>query len=291
MTSVRGLGYVVITASDLDAWTAFGCDLLGLQAAERTADRLLLRLDERAYRLDIRRGGSDTLDVIGWDVASLAELEELAATVQEAGYVVKHAGEAELRERRVSGLVSFADTDGVTVELAYGMANDHRPFVSPTGARFTTGDQGIGHLNQFVSDTEAHRRLYMDVLGFRLTGFMDVGPVGVFLHCNPRNHSLAFATLPGVKPGIGHLMLEVDDMDVVGRAYDKVLAGAAELRVTLGKHTNDKMLSFYMKSPSNFEIEYGWNGMRIDDSTYLPDRWNAPNLWGHQRLANASPDI
>jgi 2,3-dihydroxybiphenyl 1,2-dioxygenase len=262
-----------------------------MQAAERTDDRLLLRVDERAYRLDVRRGDSDTLDVIGWELAAPEDLDEFAGKLEEAGYSVKRADDQALRERQVSGLLSFTDRAGVTVELAYGMANDHRPFVSPTGARFTTGDQGIGHINQFVSDTAAHRELYMDILGFKLTGFMDVGPVGVFLHCNPRNHSLAFAALPGVKPGIGHLMLEVDDMDVVGRAYDKVLGGAAELRVTLGKHTNDKMLSFYMKSPSNFEIEYGWNGMRIDDATYIPDRWYAPNLWGHQRLANAMPDI
>lgn len=290
MASVRGLGYVVVTASDLDAWASFATELLGMQIAESTGDRLLLRMDAKQYRIDVRRGDADAVSVLGWETTSQAELDELAALVESDGYVVK-AGDAEdLRERRVSGLFSFEDQDGLTVEVFYGLANDHRAFVSPNGARFTTGSLGIGHVNQFVTDVEVHRHLYMDLLGFTLTGYMDFGPGGIFLHCNPRNHSIAFAHFPGVKPSIAHLMVEVEDIDTVGRAYDRVLAGAAPLRVTLGKHSNDLMLSFYVKSPSEFEIEYGWKGMQIDDSTYTPERWNAPNLWGHQRLGSA-PDL
>ena len=52
-----------------------------------------------------------------------------------------------------------------------------------------------------------------------------------------------------------HLMFEVTDLDLVGRAWDKVLDGAAPIASTLGKHTNDEMSSFYVRSPSGFQIE------------------------------------
>ena len=30
--------------------------------------------------------------------------------------------------------------------------------------------------------------------------------------------------------------------------------------MTLGTHTNDRMTSFYVRTPSGFEIEYGFGG-------------------------------
>ena len=78
-------------------------------------------------------------------------------------------------------------------------------------------------------------------------------------------------------------MLEVDDLDVIGRNYDKVLAGAAPILSTFGKHTNDKMISFYVRSPSGFGIEYGTDGVVIDDETWLPTRYEVAHYWGHER--------
>ena len=62
-----------------------------------------------------------------------------------------------------------------------------------------------------------------------------------------------------------------------------MLAGAARLRSTFGKHTNDKMTSWYVSSPSGFGIEYGCGGILIDDETWLPTRYDEAHYWGHQR--------
>ena len=42
--------------------------------------------------------------------------------------------------------------------------------------------------------------------------------------------------------------------------------------VTLGRHTNDFMTSFYAKSPSSFMIECGWGGREIDPQTLAAGR-------------------
>ena len=34
--------------------------------------------------------------------------------------------------------------------------------------------------------------------------------------------------------------------------------------MTLGRHSNDYMTSFYIHSPSHFFVEYGWSGRAID---------------------------
>lgn len=294
MGSVAGLGYVVVSATNLDAWEKFAVELLGMQIAERSADRLLLRLDDRAYRFDIRRGDSDAVERLGWEVRGERDLQELATALEQDGYAVKRDDGVEANARLLTSMISFEDANGVTLELFHGMRRIDAPFVSPTGARFVTGDQGLGHAMQVVGDFEAHRHLYVDLLEFRVSDYIDIDngaqPNGGFLHCNPRHHSMAYGELPGVEPRIGHIMVEVDDIDTLGRAYDRVVDGAAELRSTLGRHSNDRMISFYVKAPGNFEIEYGWNGMRVDDATWFPGRWTTPHLWGHRRQA-PHPDL
>lgn len=284
---VAGLGYVIVDATNIEAWHAFACDLLGLQAVVATPDRLLLRADHKAYRIDIRRASVDGVSVIGWEVPGPRELQTVAGQLDAIGYSVKHPGPEAVAERLVSGLVEFDDPSGQRVELFWGLKEDRQRFVSPTGARFVTNAGGLGHVFQMVGDGDAYPRLYCDTLGFRLSDVIEFAPgvAATFLHTNERHHSFAYAALPGMPTGVGHLMLEVDDLDTVGRAWDRVRDGAAPLVLDFGKHTNDEMLSFYVKTPSGFEIEYGYGGRRIDDATWTPARYDAASFWGHRHVA------
>jgi hypothetical protein len=81
--------------------------------------------------------------------------------------------------------------------------------------------------------------------------------------------------------GLHHLMLEVADMDDVGRAYDVVRQRDLPLAMDLGRHTNDLMTSFYVRSPSGFEIEYGTGGVLVDDRTWEVATYDAGSIWGH----------
>ena len=54
------------------------------------------------------------------------------------------------------------------------------------------------------------------------------------------------------------------------------------MSATLGRHANDLMLSFYLKTPGGFDIEYGTDGRSVDDDD-LDRAGDAPrvSLWGH----------
>ena len=56
---------------------------------------------------------------------------------------------------------------------------------------------------------------------------------------------------------------------------------AIPIVMNLGRHTNDKMLSFYMRKPSGFAVEYGWGGIVGDDATWTVRRYQSGSLWGH----------
>ena len=37
------------------------------------------------------------------------------------------------------------------------------------------------------------------------------------------------------------------------------------MSATLGRHMNDQMLSFYMRTPGGFDVEFGCEGLEVDD--------------------------
>ena len=84
--AVVALGYVIVDATDLDHWERFAAGLVGAQVAERTPDRLLIRVDQKSYRLDIRLAERDQCAVVGWETRGPDELAELAAAVEKDGY-------------------------------------------------------------------------------------------------------------------------------------------------------------------------------------------------------------
>ena len=65
----------------------------------------------------------------------------------------------------------------------------------------------------------------------------------------------------------------------------RALGEEGRIGVTLGRHINDEVTSFYSNSPSGFMVEYGWGGRTIDPATWQPEQvsWG-PSMWGHDRL-------
>lgn len=290
---IRSLGYLRIEATDLDRWREFGLKVLGMvEGKGSTPGALYLRMDDFPARLVIVPGDADRLQASGWEAATEAELEEVAKRLASAGVSYVEGSAEDLAERRVTGLIRFEDQSGNTLEVFHGAALEHRRVVSPYGHRFVTEEQGLGHVVLSTSDDEAALHFYRDVLGFRLRDSMRLPPQFVgrpadgppawlrFFGCNPRHHSLAFLPMP-TPSGIVHLMVEVENTDDVGLTLDRALRRKVPMSATLGRHVNDLMLSFYMKTPGGFDVEFGCEGRQVDDEDWIARESTAVSLWGH----------
>jgi hypothetical protein len=108
-------------------------------------------------------------------------------------------------------------------------------------------------------------------------------PTLSFLGCNSRHHSIAIVDAP--MDAFHHFMVEVEELDMVGRAYDDVQERELQLVLTLGRHWNDHMTSFYVESPSGVAVEVGWGGRRIDRATWTTVRGTTEfSFWGHKPM-------
>lgn len=287
---IAALSYLRTESQDLDAWAALAADVLGMEVSRPAGGRLVVRLDDRVGRIIVTEGPSPGLAGIGWEAPNRRALDEAASAVAAAGIAVRELSDEEAADRLVSAGVAFDDPAGLPVEITFGAHLDPiRTFTSPIGARFVTGDQGLGHVTALTGRFEETVELYTQVLGFEVRETVSAEFDIAFLSCNPRQHALALARDPRGGDGVhfDHLMVEVDDIDHVGRALDKVLRGAAPLTQTLGRHWNDEMISFYVMTPDGFQLEYGYGGKRIDGGSTVELTQRTPgggSRWGHRRL-------
>jgi 2,3-dihydroxybiphenyl 1,2-dioxygenase len=281
---LQALGYVGFGSGALDDWRQFGTGLVGLQAVERSPSLLAFRMDDRKQRIVIDRSMTEGARFFGWEVADAAALDELASRLERAKVDVLAEPRALADTRRVGGLISFRDPAGNRLEAFYGAELDETPF-SPgrSISGFRTGALGLGHAVLTVENIDAVMPFYVDLLGFALSDHMQKPFRAYFFHINARHHSLAL--IETGRNGMHHLMVELFSLDDVGQSYDIALSQQERVSVTLGRHTNDFMTSFYARTPSSFMIECGWGGREIDTATWQPvEMHDGPSLWGHERV-------
>jgi 2,3-dihydroxybiphenyl 1,2-dioxygenase len=281
---LQALGYAGFGSSALDDWRQFGTGLVGLQAVERSPSLLAFRMDDRKQRIVIDRSMADGARFFGWEVADATALDALATRLEQAEVEVVAEPQTLADARRVRALISFHDPVGNRLEAFYGAEIDDTPF-SPgrSISGFRTGPLGLGHAVLTVENIDALMPFYVDVLGFGLSDYMQKPFRAYFFHINARHHSLAL--IETGRNGMHHLMVELFSLDDVGQSYDVALSQEGRVSVTLGRHTNDLMTSFYAKTPSSFMVECGWGGREIDPSMWRPlELQSGPSLWGHERV-------
>lgn len=285
------LGYLGLGVSNLDAWRRFATTILGLEVFPPEPDgSMLARMDDHQYRFVITRDAADDLNLIGWEMRDERALSGLAERLRAAGVQVREGDAAACNRRRVVKLIEFLDPNGIPSEAYSGpLLNRAQPFQCPRVlSGFVAGDQGLGHITMTVDSLSASLDFYRDVLGLRMSDWIRPQPErGVesdlnlaFLHCNPRHHSLAFWEMKLPKR-MHHFMVQVRDLDDVGNTYYLCQRDGVPIDLSLGRHTNDQMLSFYMKSPSGFDVEFGWGAVEIDEETWTVQLHTNGSSWGH----------
>ena len=287
------LGYLGFEVSDLAAWEVFATKVLGLQVAERREGGFSLRMDGHRERFFIVEGPRDDLAFLGFEVAGAPELAARVEHLRGMNVEVSECGQSECEARGVAGLARFEDLNGMSVEVCHGPALAEGPFRSEVVAsHFVADELGLGHVVMRARDRQRSVDFYDAALGFKLSDRITCDIFGYqvdisFMHAPSsegqpsRHHSLAFGEkLP---KRIHHFMLEVASLDDLGMAFDRTIDHRHPITQTIGRHPNDKMVSFYAVTPSGFEFEYGWGGRLVDDETWSTTTYDHISEWGHRR--------
>jgi len=257
---ISALAYTVVESTNLAAWRDYATQVLGMAAIDAADGSLWLKMDTRDFRIVVVPGAQDRYSASGLLAADAAAFDAAVAALGAAGIAVEAGSKDLAAARRVERLARFTDPAGNHHELVLGDTSAQTPFVSPLGVTFKTGAY--------------------DVFNFQMGPDAPVIRI-YFLHgASGRHHSVALAEMPN-PAGCVHMMVEVATLTEVGQAYDRMRAHGVKEMATMGEHENDKMTSFYMMTPGNFAIEYGYGGLIVDPPTWQTTYTQRVSIWGH----------
>jgi len=280
---INALSYVVVQTPHLDAWMEQARHHIGLHVEVVEAGQCVrLRADEKIQRLLVSKTDGEATMGMGFEMADAANLATVRKALEDAGYATADGTAEELELRGVQGMIHFRDPDGVRIEVCHGLGDAVTAFEPgrPIGG-FRTGDMGLGHVALITEHFDKLSHLYRNIFGFKVSDHTQAPFRVEFLHCNPRHHTIGLAHTGGPAK-IYHLMLEYNDFDDVGRAYDMALTKPESIGVTLGRHINDHVTSFYLKNPDGWMFELGWASRTVGPD-WEAEELQGMSLWGHDR--------
>ena len=293
------LGYVVIETNRFTDWRRFGTEAIGMHRDDLDAGLTRFRLDDQECRFLLRRGPAEDVVATGWHLDDHTTFERIEARVRAHGVPVAEGTREEAELRGVERLLRFPGPKGITQEIYTTPALTPEP-LRMLASGFVTGDSGMGHI-AITSTKPAQLRGYFNtVFDARLTDCIDETISGVklkirFLRVNERHHSIAVAAVRGlpidpVRTRVQHLNIQAATLDDVARSYQRVHELGFDMALSVGRHTNDKELSYYARTPSGFEWEVGWNPVVVDLTTWQPSTHQGISIWGHTRVGQTIVD-
>ncbi|MFD7933511.1 VOC family protein [Streptomyces sp. NPDC059755] len=293
------LGHLVIETERFADWRRFGADAVGMHHDALDTGLMRFRLDDRECRFLLRRGPAEDVVATGWHLDDHTVFEEIEARVRAHGVPVVHGTAEEAAQRGVERLLRFPGPKGITQEICTTPLRSALP-LRMLASGWVTGDAGMGHVAITSTRPTQVRGYFGTVFDARLTDCIDETISGVklkirFLRVNERHHSPAVAAVRGlpidpVRTRVQHLNIQAATLDDLARSYQRVHELGFDMALSVGRHTNDKELSYYARTPSGFEWEVGWNPIVVDESTWQPATHQGISVWGHTPVGRTVVD-
>lgn len=285
------LGYIVVESRRLERWQLFLKDGLGLHQATSDANTLAFRIDRHARRLLVRHGPAEDVTAIGIQLRDAAALQVVLDRLKLRGIHTEDGDSADAALRGVPRFLRVKGPKGLAVELFVDPRISAEP-LDMLASGFVTGAGGMGHVAMTTRRPEAARNFWREIFDARLSDEIVENLAGVtldigFLRFNERHHSVALAAVRGlrldpIRTKVQHFNLLAASLDDVTAAFRRCKALGFEMAHEIGQHPNDKEISFYVVSPSGFEVELGCDALTVDETSWRPSTYQGISLWGHK---------
>ncbi|MFG6149293.1 3,4-dihydroxyphenylacetate 2,3-dioxygenase [Halobacillus sp. B23F22_1] len=279
-------GRAVLHVTDLEKSRKF-YDALGFIETESDEEQIFLRgLEEHNHHsLLLKKKAEPALEVISYKVRSEADLDHLAAKLEQDGYEIKWIDQ----QQALGRAFRYQDVSGLPVEFYAAMDTVDRKlqqYELYKGAKV----QRIDHFNCMVPDVEAAQDYYMKELGFACSEYTAGEEDKVWaswLHRKPSVHDVAF--MNGEGPRLHHVgfwlkdpMSLIDGCDVLAS-----LGYGPNIERGPGRHGLSNAFFLYLRDPDGHRIELYNGDYLTSDPDFKPIRWDLDDpmrqtFWGHE---------
>ncbi len=293
------MGYVIVESNKLEEWRRFLKQGLGLHLEDETDQLLAFRIDEHARRFIVRKGPAEDFVALGWQVDDDAVMQEILHRLDTRQISVDTGSAAEAADRGVLSFLRVLGPKELSIELFTEAKKSATPLDMLTSG-FVTGASGLGHVAITSKQPEKVLRFWQEIFDARLSDRVSQKLAGVmldvaFLRLNERHHSVAVAATRGlrldpIRTRCQHMNMVAASFNDVSAAFERLRDLGYEMAHEIGQHPNDREISFYVFSPSGFEIELGCDALKVDESSWKTAQYNAISTWGHRPERDSALD-
>ncbi|HLZ60468.1 MAG TPA: VOC family protein [Ktedonosporobacter sp.] len=269
IVNVKQISHVALKTQNVERQTAFYTNIVGLgETARDLAGRVYLRCNANHHAVVLVPSSESGVDHYALDVGTPTALENAAVALDRAGI----AYESRSADKTGQGLaLRLRDPDGFVIELIGGMEQ-----VQPTYGPRAVQPRKLGHITLLVDDCRRSAAFYSEVLGFRVSNWLD--DTFLWMRCNPDHHGIAFAKAG--RTAMHHLAFEVLDFSSLARQADHLMHNGYRLFYGPGRHGPGQNQFAYFKDSEGNIIEFMCDLEQIwDDDTYEPKVWSSQELW------------
>ena len=275
MISLLRLDHVCLRVTDLEEASARWQIQFGLVERSRGGGRALLACNDEPYCLELVEGGRSGHDHTAFELRRGCSLDDARAHLTASG--------VGWEEREDSLFV--ADPDGRPVQLiphrAAATEVDRWPqHARPSSTVHVGGPRKLGHVNCLTGDIHLNAAFYADVLGMRVSDWLD--EAGVWFHIGPDHHVMALVDLGYAH--FHHLAFETVDIGKMRDLLDHVARHGRWLSWGPTRHGIAGNIASYVRIPEEECHVELYCDMEQLDADHVPrvfpdDRYSS-NTWG-----------
>ncbi|UMZ09494.1 VOC family protein [Pseudomonas sp. MPFS] len=285
------MGYAVIESNQLDRWQALLQGGIGLHLEHADSQLLAFRMDQHQRRIIVQRGPAEDFAAIGWQLNDQDTLHIVLQRLRARGIAIHESTAAQAAERGVVRFWRVLGPKRMAIELFVEPLTSQEP-LSMLSEGFITGESGMGHLAITSRRGKDMRRFWQEIFDARQSDSVVEHLAGVtldieFFRVNPRHHSIAIAQVRGlaldpIRTKAQHMNLLTTSVAGLTDAFLRCRKLGFEMAHEIGEHPNDREQSFYVLTPSGFELELGWNALEVDEADWQVTTYKGISLWGHK---------
>ena len=244
------LGYVALNVTDADRSVAFYRDIVGLDVMARDNGATFLRCGQEHHDIVLYEAAEAGVKRIGWELESDDDLDLAWGAFRDLGLEPVEVDDDELAALGQGRSIRVREPrTKCTFEYYSTIQTTTRAFEK----RIVDID-GLGHILLGVTDVKPSAERLIDDFNFRVSDRF--GEAIAFMRCfpNPMHHSFGIVKQPG--PRLHHLTFMVDDVDDIGRSYNRLRKENVTIVYGPGRHPPSGSFFLYFLDPDGLTLEY-----------------------------------
>lgn len=250
----RKLGYLSLHVSDIEKSTAFATDVYGMDlAGEGDGGARFFRVGPGHHDIMLVPADKPAFARSSWELESEDDLDRALAHYQRIGLSPQLVAQDEAKMLGLERAFRIVEPKLNTVWEYYARMS----YTSVPRKNTLTKFKGGKHYGLVVPDCKAVTDYMTENMGFLVSDYLEGWGASLLrAFPNPNHHSIAPLGFPAPKPMFHHLAFMVEEIDDIGKLFNRIKRFDVEIQFGIGRHPTSGSIHLYIYDPDYFVWEY-----------------------------------